>query len=77
MSLWDKPYEGRQPVPNRYIVTWDTGQKMLECPECENRIQAYPFTYAVGNLGYRFCPYCGENVQKQEQMSIFDYGETT
>ena len=66
MTILERPYDYRQPVPNRYIITEDTGTKMLECPACGGRIQAYPFTYAVGNHGYRYCPYCGEHVEKQE-----------
>lgn len=60
-------YTYRKPYPNRYIKTVDCGAKMLECPnpKCKCRIQAAPFSYAVGNYGYKFCPYCGEDVRKE------------
>lgn len=57
-------YSLRKPVPNKYIEAIDNGTRMLECPKCKGRIQFNPFTYAVGNLGFQFCPYCGENVRE-------------
>lgn len=66
VSRWsDKEYEDREPYPNRYRITEDNGCKMLECPKCKCRIQAAPFSYAVGNYGYKFCPYCGEDMRKE------------
>lgn len=59
----DTEYEYREPYPNRYRITEDCGTKMLECPKCKCRIQAVNFSYAVGNHGYKFCPYCGEDVR--------------
>ena len=61
----DTEYEYREPYPNRYRITEDCGTKMLECPKCKCRIQAVNFSYAVGNYGYKFCPYCGEDVRKE------------
>ena len=62
----DTEYEFREPYPNRYRITEDCGTKMLECPFCKCRIQAINFSYAVGNRGYSYCPYCGEYVRKKE-----------
>ena len=58
-------YSYREPVPNIYISTVDVGAPMLECPGCKARIQANAFSYAVGNMGYQFCPYCGKDVRKK------------
>lgn len=59
-------YEYRLPVPNKYIHTIDNGEKMLKCPKCDCGIIASAFSYAVGNCGYKFCPYCGEDLRIQE-----------
>ena len=58
-------YSYREPVPNIYVSTVDIGTPMLECPGCKARIQANAFSYAVGNMGYQFCPYCGKDVRKK------------
>lgn len=63
-TIFNREYEYRKAYPNKYIVTSDNGSKMLRCPECTCQIIAYPFSYAVGNRGYSFCPYCGEAMQK-------------
>lgn len=59
-----EPYPYRKPRPNKYIKGIDCGCTMLECPACRWRIQYNAFTYAVGDLGFSFCPYCGTDVRK-------------
>ena len=59
-------YEYRNPIPNNWIHRVDTGIGMLECPKCECRANEAMFSYAVGNRGYSFCPYCGEDLRKKE-----------
>lgn len=66
----EKEYSLRRPVPNKYIIEIDNGYKMLKCPKCECRIISIHFSYAVGNCGYSFCPYCGEDLRKPEQMRL-------
>lgn len=61
--MYDHPCEYHEPYPNRYKECIDNACLMLECPECKCRIQAYPFSYAVGTNGYKFCPYCGADVR--------------
>lgn len=63
----NKEYELRNPIPNRYRTYIDNGHKMLECPKCECRITASFFSYAVGNNGYGFCPYCGEDLREAQK----------
>ena len=71
MSISDKIYPYRKPYPNKYVHCIDNGTSMLECPKCLCRIQEVPFSYAVGNHGYKFCPYCGADLRAEEQMNIF------
>lgn len=54
------------PIENKYKKTVDCGAEMLECPQCAGRITLNAFTYAVGDLGYAFCPYCGADMRKKE-----------
>lgn len=61
-----EPCQYREPPANKYNTTVDNGSTMLECPECKCRIQYNAFTYAVGDLGFSFCPYCGTDVRKNE-----------
>ena len=58
-------YSYREPIPNIYTKTVDVGAPVMECPECKGRIQSNAFSYAVGNLGYAFCPYCGKDMRKK------------
>lgn len=70
-SLWTE-YELRNPYPNNYKHCIDNGHSMLECPECESRIISALFSHAVGDYGYRFCPYCGADLRKSNQMTFDD-----
>lgn len=69
----EKPYSLRNPFPNNYKHVIDNGTEMLECPECECRIQANFFSYAVGDYGYKFCPYCGVDLRVKSQLTIEDF----
>ena len=60
-----EPCQYREPPANKYNTTVDNGSTMLECPECKCRIQYNAFTYAVGTLGFSFCPYCGADVREE------------
>ena len=60
-----EPCAYKYPRPNKYIQAIDNGCKMLECPLCRCRIQYNAFTYAVGSMGFSFCPYCGLDVRKK------------
>lgn len=55
-----------KPIPNHYKKVIDCGAHLLECPSCKSRIVLNAFTYAVGCLGYAFCPYCGFDVREKE-----------
>lgn len=50
----------------------DCGAHLLECPSCKSRIVLNAFTYAVGCLGYAFCPYCGFDVREKEVKNYED-----
>lgn len=68
VRICQKPYAYREPPPNKYIKAIDNGDTMLECPECKCRIQYNAFTYAVGTRGFSFCPYCGTDVRKEDDL---------
>lgn len=63
---FDQEYTHRNPIPNKYRHVIDTGFDMLECPECEGRIQYNPFSWAVGDKGFAFCPYCGADLRRDK-----------
>lgn len=47
-------------------MTKENDSYVLECPKCEYRIRMESYLLAIGTKGTRFCPYCGEEVQKDE-----------
>ena len=65
MGMYDEPYPYRYPIKNKWIHEIDTGNEMLKCPECECRVSANAYSYAVGRLGYSFCPYCGTDLREE------------
>ena len=64
--LHDEPYPYRQPVKNKWRKRIDI-VPVLECPECECRVLATDYSYAVGNRGYSFCPYCGADLREERR----------
>ena len=64
---FSKPCELREPNSHIYKTCIDNGTYMLECPKCKGRINYNPFTYAVGDDGFHFCPYCGAKTCKEEE----------
>ena len=64
--LHDEPYPYRQPVKNKWLKRIDI-VPVLECPECECRVLATDYSYAVGNRGYSFCPYCGADLREERE----------
>ena len=49
-------------------VSVDNDSYMLECPKCENRMIMENYLLAIGTLGTRFCPYCGEKILNYLEM---------
>lgn len=41
----------------------DTGERMLACSACGGRVFLETYETAVGEHGYRFCPYCGADMR--------------
>ena len=64
----DEPYTYRQPVKNKWLKRIDNDCQMLECPECESRVLATDYSFAVGNKGYSFCPYCGADLREETDV---------
>ena len=42
----------------------DTGERMLACSACGGRVFLETYETAVGEHGYRFCPYCGSRMER-------------
>lgn len=45
-----------------WVITIDNEEKMITCSSCECRMIKKNYDLAVGNRGYRFCPYCGKRM---------------
>ena len=61
-----------EPIKNIYKKVVDNGSTLFECPSCKCRIVVNAFNYAVGCLGYAFCPYCGFDVREKEEKNYED-----
>ena len=61
-----------EPIKNIYKKVVDNGATLFECPSCKCRIVVNAFNYAVGCLGYAFCPYCGFDVREKEVKNYED-----
>ena len=48
-----------------WILTTDTGQKFLRCPDCQSGIFLEHYAKACGTAALSFCPYCGKHREKQ------------
>lgn len=70
-------YPYQKPIPNKWIKRIDEDNDMLECPKCGCRVGAKAYSYAVGNNGYSFCPYCGADLRKQYQRTLAEFMEDT
>ena len=68
VSINDEPYTYRQPVKNKWLKRIDNDCQMLECPKCECRVLATDYSFAVGNKGYSFCPYCGADLREETDV---------
>lgn len=54
-------------------IRTDNDSYMLECPRCECRMNMEHYLIAIGQLGTKYCPYCGLRIEQDIQTSIFDY----
>ena len=48
-----------------WILTTDTGQKFLRCPDCQSGIFLEHYAKACGTAALSFCPYCGKHREKK------------
>lgn len=55
----------RHPIPNKWIRI-GSGQFMI-CPKCCAGVFVEPYTKAVGDNGFRYCPYCGEDLSDDKR----------
>lgn len=47
----------------------DTGNRMIRCPYCDH---GFPIGFYEYKNWHRFCSYCGKQLIKGEQTSMFD-----
>ena len=50
----------------RWVMRVDIETEMLECTACKNRVIGKYYRWAVGNHGFRYCPYCGVKMEGAE-----------
>ena len=47
-----------------WILTTDTGQRFIRCPDCQSGIFLEQYAKACGTEALNFCPYCGKERAK-------------
>ena len=47
-----------------WIVTSDTGERFLICPDCRSGLFLKHYDRACGTMALSFCPYCGKERKK-------------
>ena len=69
-NAWNKKIS----VPDRWILTEDSGAERLKCPDCGGGIILAWYEAAVGTAGYHYCPYCGADMGEPapEQITLFE-----
>lgn len=48
----------------------DNGHQMLACSSCGGRVIRLWYDRAVGDNGFRYCPYCGEEMDNWKAMIV-------
>lgn len=66
MSIYDMGIE----PPSRWVIDIDTECQMLRCELCGNRVIRQWYDRAVGNQGFRHCPYCGKLMANDQKMIV-------
>lgn len=49
--------------PGRWIISVDNDFYLMTCSECSSRVFLKEYAAAVGDEGFRFCPYCGASMK--------------
>ena len=52
----------QEPKRGKWIIEIDTGEEMLRCSECDNRVIKKWYRMAVGTDANK-CPYCGVRME--------------
>lgn len=52
----------QEPKRGHWIIEIDTGEEMLRCSECDNRVIKKWYRMAVGTDANK-CPYCGARME--------------
>ena len=55
---------------SRWAVDIDNETQMLRCDACGGRVIRQWYDRAVGDKGFRHCPYCGRSMANAEQMAV-------
>lgn len=66
MSIYDLGIE----KPAHWEIDIDNGHQMLRCSECGCRVIREWYDLAVGDYGFRHCPYCGKRMTNAEDMAV-------
>ena len=54
---------------SEWVKGMDTGKVMLECKLCRARVFAIEYRKAVGDHGFRYCPYCGATMKNPDAFN--------
>ena len=55
---------------SRWAIDIDNETQMLRCEACGCRVIRQWYDLAVGDKGFRHCPYCGSAMENAEQMAV-------
>ena len=55
---------------SKWIIDIDNEMQMLRCSSCGCRVIRKWYDLAVGDHGFRHCPYCGKSMGNAEQMIV-------
>ena len=55
---------------SRWAIDIDNDRQMLRCESCGGRVIRKWYDLAVGDKGFKFCPYCGKQMTNAESMVV-------
>ena len=66
MTIFDMGVER----PSHWEIDIDNDIQMLRCESCGGRVIRKWYDLAVGNKGYKHCPYCGKEMSNDAKMIV-------
>lgn len=55
---------------SKWAIDIDNDHQLLRCESCGGRVIRKWYDRAVGDNGFRFCPYCGKTMTNAERMVV-------